>query len=421
MFVGLPGLEADIDRLIGEGRHNDALANMVAGVHHHYKRPDAAHHHLYYPNLDRQMQQLAAALPAPAPAGEAARENTLILATEMYQVGGHSRVIIDVTHDVPHPVVVLSDMFGSYRKEPRHLDWLLESLSHAPVIVLPQQTLWAKCGALQALTERLRPKSILYFQHHQDPVPFVGTLNHVGAIKTLVHHCDHNPSLGNTLPGLGHLDFCDEAAKTCAHHLQRETQVIPLYVPDLGRKPFSPVQGQAFSVVTSGTHIKFARSGELALASIARTVLASIRGHFVHIGPIDEDWVAEIRVHLAQHDIDPSRFQPIGPVPSLWAALGRLDAHFYLGSAPVGGGRASIEAQGCGYPVIFHKTDDAGSVLAVDSVYASKDLGWTTLAELQALLVRIGPHQVEMGNAARRLYEDRFSRDEFVRVLESVT
>lgn len=421
MFVGLPSIEAEIDRHLAEGRPNDALANMVAGVHHHYKRDDAAHKFLYYPNLDRQIERLAGALPALPEPLASAPESTLLLATEMYQVGGHSRVIIDVARDVPSPTLVLSDMFGSYRKQPQQLDWLLDALPDVPVVVLPQRTLWGKCQALGLLAHRLQPRSILYFQHHQDPIPFVGTLRHAGARKTLVHHCDHNPSLGNTLPGIGHLDFTDESARGCAQHLQRETQVLPLYVPDLGRKPFSPVRGQAFSVVTSGTQIKFARTGDLALQSIARTVLSGIRGQFVHIGPLDEDWAAEIRAHLAQHDIDPARFQPLGPVSSLWTTLGRLDAHFYLGSAPVGGGRAAIEAQGCGYPVLFHKVADETSVLAADSVYADKTLGWTTLEDLAALLGRIGPQQVALGDAARGLYETRYSRDEFVRVLRSVT
>lgn len=422
MFISLPTLEADIDILIAAERYNDALANIVVGVHNNHKLPEAAHKFLYYPQFDRQMQQLSDVLVrtgAPASA-QPVGENTLIIATEMYPVGGHSRVVADVARESPSPTVVLTDMFSSYRKTPDHLNWLLETLEYASVIVLPQPSLWAKCRALSLLTQRLQPRSILYFNHHQDPIPFVGTLGHAASRKTLVHHCDHNPSLGNTLAGIGHADFTDELAHTCAKHLHRETSVLPLYVSDAGKKSFEPIEGNAFSVVTSGTHIKFARSGELALQRIAHTVLTHVRGQFFHIGPIDGEWVAEIKSHLESNDIDPTRFNALGSVPSLWTSLAQLDAHLYLGSAPVGGGRAAIEAQGCGYPVAFFRGSDPDSALAVDSVYASKELGWGNLAELSTLLKSLGPQQATLSADARALYEQCYSRDEFVRVLKEL-
>jgi hypothetical protein len=111
----------------------------------------------------------------------------------------------------------------------------------------------------------------------------------------------------------------------------------------------------------------------------------------------------------------------MGTVPSLWTALTGLDAHLYLGSAPVGGGRAAVEAQGCGYPMTFIRVDSPNSALGVNSVYANQELGWSTLAELAALLRTAGPQLARMSDVARTLYERRFSRTEFVRVLHSIT
>lgn len=423
MFISLPAIESEIDELIAASRYNDALATMLVGVHNHYTLPEAEHRFLYYPCFDKQIQRLADILDA---AGEPSRStpvsrNTLIVASLLQQVGGHSRVIEDVAREVELPTLVITDMFWTYRNTPDQLNWLLDSFDFASVIVLTQRSLWAKCGALRRLTERLQPRNILYFGHHQDPIPFVGTLGHSGSQKTLIHHCDHNPSLGNTLAGIKHADFSEELARTCSNHLNRDARLLPLYVPDAGRKRFAPAKDDAFSVVTSGTSNKFARTGAITLQAIAQTVLSAVRGNFFHIGPLDEEWVAEIKAHLEQNAIDPGRFVPLGPVTSLWTSLASLDALLYLGSAPVGGGRAAIEAQGCGYPVLFFRVIDPGSSLEVESLYANRQLGWSTLSELSALLTEITPRLAQLSDEARSFYDQRYSHDQFARTLKEIT
>jgi hypothetical protein len=424
MFAHLPEAEAAIQRQLAEGRHNDALANLVVAVHNHYKLPSVAHRHLYYPVLDEQIRQLSVELesrhPNPAPE-RALSHNDLIIASELYPVGGHSRVVEDFAGELESPTLVLSDVFSSYRKEPRHLDRLLKTFGDTSVVVLPQSTLWEKCRGLMNLTRRLQPRNIFYFNHHQDPLPFVGTLGHPGSRKTLVHHADHNPSLGITLPGLTHVDLTDELAATCAAALKQAPKLMPLYVSDAGRKSFSAADAGELSFVTSGTQVKFARSGPMALQQIAQTVLANTRGQFMHIGPLDADWAAEIRNHLQQDGIDPARFVAVGPVDSLWATLLSLPAHVYLASAPIGGARATIEAQGCGYPVIFHRIDDPGSLVAVESLYATRSLGWTHLADLPALMAAVANEHASLSGRSRALYEQLYSRQEFRRALAEIS
>jgi hypothetical protein len=423
MFVSLPAIELDIHKLIALERYNEALGNMLLGVDRHYKHPQVAHNFLYYPRFDRQIQRLSDTLVATgAPAiPRAISDNTLIVASELYQVGGHSRVIADLARIVPSPIIVLTDAFSSYRDTPTNLSWIHEAFEDVSLIVLPQSSLWAKCRALNLLTQRLQPRSILYFNHHQDPIPFVGTLGHVGSRKTLVHHCDHNPSLGVTLAGVEHVDLTEELAQTCSKELNFAPQILPLYVPDSGRRQFAALENDGFSVVTSGTPNKFTLTGELALQKIAQTVLDNVRGRFFHVGTIEEQWVAEIRSHLALNRIDPRRFVSLGPVPSLWDVLAKLDAHLYLGSAPEGGGRAAIEAQGCGYPVAFFRPNQPGPIQAVDSLYAKKELGWSNLLELSALLRAFWPQQARLSEEARAHYDERFSRGQFVRAVNRIT
>ncbi|MEO8154470.1 MAG: hypothetical protein ABI605_15475 [Rhizobacter sp.] len=419
-FASLPAIEAIVDQDLRDQRYDDALAHMVLTVHNHYKSPEATHRHLYYPVFDRQIEQLSAALVQQCPAPQVQpplSRNTLIIATQLYQVGGHSRVVEDFARELESPTVVLTDTFSTYRNDPSYQQWVHPAYGDTPVIALPQPGPWAKCRALLALVRRLQPRNIFYFNHHQDPIGFIGTLGHAGSRKTLVHHADHNPSLGVTLPSLAHADFTDELAAICTHELHKPTTVVPLYVPDLGCKVFSEPTPAAMSVVTSGTQIKFARTGELSLQAIACAVLRSVGGQFFHIGPLDADWLAEIHAHLAANGITPQRFAPLGSVSSLWGTLASLDAHVYLGSAPVGGARAAIEAQGCGYPLCFYRVDDPSSLVAVDSLYANKSLGWTTLAQLSGLLKGLAPAHAQLSQEARGFYDARFSRQELLRVL----
>lgn len=423
MFASLPALEAHVDQMIANGAFNDALANIMVAVYNYNQQTEIARQFLYFPQFDAQLAQLSQALLAAEP--EAPPRpltcNTLIVASEMYQVGGHSRVIADVVREASSPTIVLTDMFWSVRKTPDYLNWILESLPQATVIVLPQLTLWGKCEALHRLTQRLQPQDILYFSHHEDPIPFVGTLGHAGSRKTLVHHGDHSPSLGNTLAGMRHADFTQEMATTCAGHLHRDAVVLPLYVADAGVKPFKPVAGMDFSVATAGTHVKFARSGDMALQEIVRTVLTRVGGQFFLIGGLPADWADEIKAYLERNGMDPGRFVPMGSVTSVWSTLLELDAHLYLGSAPVGGGRTAIEAQGCGYPVAYFKALDQGPAIGADSIYASKELGWSALAELEAVLQTVGTQHARLSAEARLRYEQKYSRNEFVRVLRSIT
>lgn len=429
MFIDLPDVQTHVATLLAEKRYNDAVANVVVGVHNTHRNPQWQHGYLHYPGLDRCIEQLASAAQQELDAREGssltqappteARGGTLVVATELYPVGGHSRVVADLLRELPEPTLVLTDLFGNYRKGPDHLNWVQDQNDRAAVLVLLHSTLWAKCLELARLVRRMAPRNIVYLQHHQDALAFIGTLGDKTARKTLVHHCDHNASIGGTLDGVAHVDFTEELASECAQVLQRPAQVLPLYVADQGCKSFDTLADAAYSVVTSGTPIKFARSGPLALQAIAHTVLSAVGGRFFHIGPLDAEWLAEIHQHLAHQGLDPARFVALGSVPSLWQTLLQLNAHLYLGSAPAGGGRAAIEAQGCGYPVVFYRSDvQASTTLRVDSVYASKSLSWSTLDELRAVLTGFPPQQAHFSSIARQMYESHYARAPFMRELQ---
>lgn len=425
MFVRWNKVQTQVAELVDRGRQEEALSVIVSAVQGIYRLPEVAHHALYFPELDQQIERVARQLPASAQMEALHRgkttENTLIVATELYSVGGHSRVIADLLREIPSATLVLTDLFHRYRQQPLALDAVHEQFPDAQVIALNHASSWRKCQQLYSLVARLRPRSILYLQHHQDPVAFVGTIGHGGAAKWLIHHCDHNPSLGCTLADLGHVDLTEELGAVCRQHLQRSTMVLPLHVPDLGCRTFSTYSDLGLSVVTAGTDNKFSRKDPPALQDMVSTTLRCTTGNFFHIGPLPEDWESEIRRHLLRQDLNPSRFVTLGPVPSLWQTLGEIDAHVYLSSAPVGGARATVEAQGCGYPEFYFRHDNPGSLLSTPSLHSDTSMGWSTLEEMSALLRTMNfRRQQEASHRSRAHYERHFSRARFLAALHQL-
>ncbi|WP_349744259.1 hypothetical protein [Roseateles cavernae] len=410
-------------RQIDAGRHDEALNIIALAVHQHFCLPGVAHHGLYYPDFDRQIERLTRALgtkPGAASSRAEPADVTLIVATELFQVGGHTKVLEDIARAVKRPVIVLTDLFSTYQNDGPKMRWIRERFEGIEVICLSEPTLWDKSRALARIAAGLPLAQIVYLQHHQDPVAFVGTLWHPSAGKTLIHHCDHNPSLGCTLAGVAHADLSEMLAQTCGGQLEQPVQLLPLYVADQGCRPL-PAAGQRRSVVTSGRPGKFVQTGEFALHKIVTAALSAVDGEFYFIGPLDDSWIAFVRSQLRAQHIDPARFVPLGLVPSLWQALLALpDAAFYIGSAPVGGGRAAIEAQGAGLPVLFFSGMEAGSLVENFSVYAGRELGWAGPEQLAALLREHSAAAAAPAQQARAYYDAQFSWPQFRRQLEAL-
>ena len=400
-----------IDQLIQAQRYSEALIVMANAINQNFCQPGVQHHSLYYPEFDRRLTLLANLLPTLSPddAPTGPSRHNVIIATELYLVGGHSRVVEDVCREVENPVLILTDLFGTYDRDKSQLDWIRDRLQHVLIVTLPSQPLWDKCMTLRQIVNGIGARNLLYFNHHQDPIPFAATLTCDVPGKSLFHHCDHNPSLGSTLPGLRHVDLSEHIQRICSSHLGQTTDLLPLYVPDQGQQKPPLLRGMDFSVVTSGRAGKFSRTGECSLAAIASTVLSTIEGHFIHIGPLDNDWITAIRARLSADGIVPERFITLGVVSSLWQCLKHTEAAFYLGSAPIGGGRAAIEAQGCALPVLYFTGIEKGPLIENFTVYANPSLGWSNLESLRRVLVESAPKQRELAEQARAYYESHFS------------
>ena len=74
---------------------------LVSGVLNTFQLPEIRHRALYYPEFDRALRDLAGALRRLERQSEGEPgESTMILASELYQTGGHSRIAEDIADTV---------------------------------------------------------------------------------------------------------------------------------------------------------------------------------------------------------------------------------------------------------------------------------------------------------------------------------
>ncbi|MDO5101593.1 MAG: hypothetical protein Q4D91_01620 [Lautropia sp.] len=465
-FQMLPDTEERIENMLEADRPDQAMIMMANAVSGHHHQPGIINHALFYPAFDRYLRKLSTLLSeqkgasrgSVALAGEhgagvcvmpvakqdaGGQEKTpsesmcngpdglqsiapvkgghLIIATELYQVGGHSRLLELLVDSVDRPVLVLTDLFGSYRNAPESADWIRARMPSVPIYIITETDQWKKAQNLANIVDQCKPAHVWYVQHQQDTVAWVGTLFSSGVKKHLLHHADHNPSLGCTFEDVTMVDLTEAAQAVSSASLGRKAYRLPLHVAERGQRPAGePVSLDKMSVVMAGRRGKFSLGGPVGLHLIVETALRTVGGSFFHIGDLGEHCVRLVKNHLKTQGINPKRFMPVGQVPSVWETLKTLDAHVYIGSAPFSGGTSAVEAQGCGYPVLPYTGFEAGSLLADYSSYADVALGWKDLSELREKLVSMPEQWEARCREARAFYEANFSKAVFEAAIQEV-
>ncbi|RYC30012.1 hypothetical protein D3273_20985 [Lichenibacterium minor] len=414
--LGFPQIEHLIDRLVSVGLYGSALNLMFHIIDSNYFLPPFHGRSLFVPELDRQLLRISDALlrdirPDFRPAMPGRR---LIIASELYMSGGHSRVIEDLARSSLKTKIIVTDCFGNVAAGRFGLGFLTQRLPDVEIVFMKRATLEHKARALLTAVAQHGPAEIFLLGHHQDPtLPAALASEDIPYRRIFLHHTDNNICLGATSRTFVFVNFTKYHAEVVSAVRGIKTCYLPLCVDDLGPKPNFERVDRIRSTVTSGGQDKYSRSGTLPYADVVRTILSAIPGDHFHIGPLPTDWVDEIRRALDEAEIDSGRFRYLGVVPSLWRALLDIDAQLYIASAPNGGARASIEAQGAGYPVLFYANPTNPVLMQVDEFNADTSLSWKDTGELGQSLLAMGEDIPSQSRRARRFYEESFSGEAF--------
>jgi len=187
----------------------------------------------------------------------------------------------------------------------------------------------------------------------------------------------------------------------------------PLVVPDGGHRADAPFLARGhLTTCTSGGFEKFEaphcieqvpylfRYDEL----LPRMLQAS-RGTHIHIGKLSGTMLRRISDGIANAGLPDDRFVHVPFVPSLWGALLEHNVDVYVGSFPLGGGRATVEAMGAGLPLVIH-SNYRSHFLSVEFEVYDGAMIWRQSDQLLGFLSSLtSPKLAEHARRSRRHYE----------------
>lgn len=333
----------------------------------------------------------------------------VVIASEIYNYGGHTKVIQEILESVENPILIITDVYDRFAKN-RLFEQVSSSFIKCPVLILPNEAYLDKAKRLAAFINSCA-KNVFVLSHHEDAVAIAACQKTLDTQYYFVHHADHNPALGCSVAHFNHVDLFESIAKLCAQDLNKPVIFLPTSSNDLGAKKFVyPIQ--QFSTVTAGSAGKFCMTGEVSLSRIIIESLKVCDGKHYHFGELSVEQIQTIQNDLKQAAIDSELFVYLGNVPSLWDGLCSIDAHIFLGSAPTPGGKSNLEASGAAYPLLAYVPADAPRYLYVGAE-AQIGLNWTNIAELTSGLKTMMANHEEFSRQSRQFYLSNCSSDAF--------
>lgn len=373
--------------------------------------PEFTGHKIFAPYFDQLLANIDLGIPAVLPRN--AKLANMVVASEVYDFGGHTRDIISILNNVENPMLVITDVYSRFATQTFYNN-IQSALPLCPVLVLPNESLLAKSQRLGSLINTYA-RNVFLLTHQDDVVAAVACQPNFNTDYYFIHHADHNLSVGSGIPHLQHVDLYGQRAINCHEDLQRETMHLPTTAVDRGCKQFNYDAGK-LSTVTAGTYAKFKTEGSLALAELVAQALLVGEGYHYHFGEIKPHDLQQLQNAIAEKGIDVQRFVYMGNVPSLWQALLEIDAHVFIGSAPIMGAKSDIEAQGAGYPLLAFKALDCARHMNVGS-HAPDTIYWHDMEAFVAGLKVLKADHVKYAQSARTYYEQACSMNAYRDIL----
>lgn len=409
MIVELPGLQDRLNQLYREERFEELLIGLEQVFLTLLHMPDLKGRALFEPISDRYLR-----LFAEQHFGQArrqARSNVILhLATEVYELGGHTRIFEDIVAALPEyqHTLILTDTLNNYASGRLQLGFLAQRFEAlgARVIILKSPGRLDRLHELDRMIERIAPHTIFINAHHFDTVTY-GVVGKSTAPRVhLLHHCDYEPALGSTRDDYEHCDVTYKCHNHCKEHGFTQPRMLPLSSKDLGVADIdwtAPLTG-----LTSGTHIKYLGRSVFTYAELLVALFRAGVATMYHVGALPQQMIDEIVGTLQASGEDPSKFQCLGTVPSLAQTMLEIRPHFYMPSHPRGGLKAAIEAGSVGLPIIQAQTAGEESLFSLPHEVGTI-ASFASLEEVEPILRLVSSEGAAWGQANRLHYTNEFS------------
>jgi hypothetical protein len=345
----------------------EAALFKVVNLNRDFRDPSIYGRRLFAKGLDALVPQVAKRLGLEDVPQPKSNDRVLILGSAFYDTGGHTRIAIDIESQFPDRsvTVVLTGLYNEYRYAkllyPGPLHVMRQERSR---IILSAERLLEKIVELYMVLAAIRPSRIFLLPHHMDIVAVTGCWPFRNVVD-FVHHGDHVPALGATLPFAGHVDptyrchqACLEAGLSATYSGMAADTISPT---PRQTGPDEPVR-----LATCGAINKYAGRNRYGWIDFAIGALKRPNTMMYHIGPTTPEFENEVRRRLEASDIAADRYVFVGRAPSLQAALSELSIDIYVASFPEGGGKATLEAMAANLPIVMPSSADMPPLVQFD-------------------------------------------------------
>ncbi len=352
-----------------------------------------------------------------------------IVATVLYDSGGHTAVIRDLVGALPRPPLALWLTMA----HPSALTMKRSSVVRAGMVgkirFFPGYKALGCARQMVAALAQLRPERLFLLHHPEDCIAVVvaAAAQAMGTKIVLLHHADRTPSAGIFLTDLSLVDLNSRCAAFTHNKLGLHSALLPLSCPDHGKRDYPFLSDGSLTTALSGSAKKVAAIASPAYPGLVTSVLLTTGGRHVHIGPLPARMIRNIRGALQQNGLDAESFVHVPKTTSLETTLRHYSVDLMINTYPRGGAKTAVESMASGVPMLWNSPDPDLDEMRLQMKYPQAPF-WRNQDELKQLLQSIDREWLmQQSTAARRWYEqkhhpklwaDFFSMNQFLATVE---
>lgn len=378
------------------------------------------------PELDSLCESIGSALTNDIRPGNSPGDRIVYLLTQLGRSGGHSRVLLDLIAAEPGPekILILSHV-------PPATESFIDqaALAGVTIHVTPDCDLAAKVSWIAHKLAELCPRKTYMMLHHFDSVLVAAARPWLTGRLVYIHNCDHSLALGVHIEHGSHVDHHRKGYLQCKRERSGEPpHIVPLAAADLGHRVGLPffLRGHLLTC-TSGGFEKFTNQHFIeripyhyTYPEMVEALLGVSRGTHIHIGPLPQSCIDEIAGAVEELGLEASRFVHVPHVDSVWQFLLDQTVDLYVGSVPLGGGRATVEAMGAGLPLLIH-SNYRSEFLSVEFEVYENAMIWRNFAQLRQHVRTLNVENLQRHSAlARGFYKAHHTMQKFQEALARV-
>jgi|GEM_PF-4673219 len=304
-----------------------------------------------------------------------------IFASELYNTGGHTRIIEDILATQAEHFEITMLLTGTTK--PRgpfsvpYVRW-----RQAKVYRADSRSLKANIRSVHTILEEIDPDVVINMSHPFDVIAHGFMMRETQRKWLYGVHADYSFSF------LPPQDVAELLVFTEPCGSNFEAKGIPhiklpltcLQEEPIQNAPYSSPTCEGLLTMSVGTAHKFFTQDGMSYSDVLVARFKAAEGTHIHVGFVTDDFRKEIETALVSHGFA-ERVKFLGTVPNVNQSIIDLQVDLFINSYPIGGGKVIIEAMATGCPI--SQCDDGRSTITGEPMVYPEALRWRDMDELE--------------------------------------